>query len=177
MKKIATVILCFSLLALCLTACGAQGPDKALGEKLAMLKEGNFEQAELLEGSAFANEDTAMLTALYSKMDYTVGKAVENGDTATVEATVTMVDMSAALAAYMQEALAHMLEEDWDADGSRFTEIVSAEDAATKEFSVTVQMVKTEETWEIAEEGNDALMNALTGGLFSALDGLGDILG
>ena len=168
--------LCIVMLALSLVSCGS-GPDKALDAKLALLKEGNFAEAGVLEDSAFANEDSAMLQALYAKMDYTIGEAKVDGETATVPVTIVMVDMSSVFAAYMKEALSHLTDPDWDEDGSYFMQMLQAEDAETKEFSVTVNMVKTEDAWEIAEEGNDELADALTGGLISALGSLGDLLG
>ena len=164
------------MLALSLVACG-NGPDKALDAKLALVKEGKFEEAALLEGRVFSNEDAPMLEALYAKMNYVIGESKVDGETATVAVTITMVDLSAVLADYMKEALSHIVEGDWDADGSYFMEMLKAEDAPTKDFPVTVHMVKTEEAWELAEDGNDDLKDALTGGLISSLGSLGNLLG
>lgn len=172
MKKITSLLLCIVLLSLSLVACGGKGPDKALAASLAQIKAGEFSESDLLADSAYAGENQETLTAMYTKFDYTVGEATVDGETATVAATITMVDISEVFSAYMVEAFSHIAEEDWDADAAYFMQLLTAEDAATKNFDVTVNMVLVDGEWTVAEEGNDALFDALTGGLMSSLDGL-----
>lgn len=181
MKKTISLMLC-ALLALSFVACGEKTVTlteaaEALDKDLAALKAGNFSETGILENSAFANEEAMMLEAMYSQFDYKIGDSAINGDTATVAAEITMVDMGAAFTAYMTAAMEHIDEADWDADGSYFAEMIKGGDTATKDFSVTVNMVKDADgAWTVAAEGNDALYNALTGGLLDSLTGFGEAL-
>lgn len=180
MKKILSILLCVSML-LAFAACGGKNPAAsdpaaaALDAAFSALKAGDFDATDILSGSAFANEDAAMLSGIFAKFDYKLGEVTAAEDTATVAADITMVDMGALFTAYLTEAMAQ--DSDWDADGSYFAEMAKGEDAATKTFSVDVQMVKDAEgVWTVAAEGNDALYNALTGGLLDSLGGLEDML-
>ncbi len=191
MKKLLSILLC-AVLVFAFAACGtpAKTPAettaaptveaesaRALKALLDPLATGDFADTDVLEGSAFANEDEMMLNGIFGKFAYTIGEAVENGDTATVKATITMVDMGGLFAAYLTEAMAHANDADWDADGSEFSKMAAADDAETKDFAVEVKMEKADGKWVVAKEGNDALYNALTGGLLDSLGGLEDMLG
>ena len=181
MKKILTILLC-AVRVCALAACGKPAETKieaesalALDALLAPLKSGEFANTSILADSAFANEDAAMLDGIFGKFDYTIGDVTEETDTATVAVEITMVDMGALFTAYLTEAMQQ--DSDWDADGSYFAEMAKGEDAATKTFAVDVQMVKDAEgVWTVSAEGNEALYNALTGGLLDSLGGLEDML-
>lgn len=177
MKKILALTLA-TLLLFAVAACGEKTPapldeaSAALNVHLASLKAKDFGATDILTGSAYANEDDEMLNAIYAKFDYVITDSVIEGDTATVKVDVTMVDMGAALGAYLAEAMANASDANWDADGSRFMEMLQEDDAATKTHSVSVAMVKDAEgAWTLAEENED-LLNALTGDLLGALEGM-----
>ena len=174
MKKILSIVLCLFVL-LSVAACGKTNEAAAALEKdLAALKSGAFADTEILQGSAFANEEDMMLDAMFARFSYKIGESKIDGDTATVAVTMTMVDMGEAFSAYMSAAMEHLDEANWDADGSYFAEMIKGEDVATTDFSVTVNMEKNADgVWAVAKEGNEALYNALTGGLLDSLSGLG----
>lgn len=184
MKKLFLILLC-AVLVSSFVACGtpAETPAamaesaRALDTLLAPLASGNFEDTDILAGSAFSNEDDMMLQGIFGKFAYAVGEAVEDGDAATVQVDLTMVDMGALFGAYLTEAMAHASDAEWDADGSEFAKMATADDAVTKDFSVEVKMTKADGKWTVAEEGNEAFYNALTGGLLDSLGGLEDMLG
>ena len=183
MKKILALVLC-ALLVLALVACGGEkksvsldDASAALDVHLASLKAKDFAATNILADTAYANEDAAMLDAMYTNFDYVITDSVIDGDTATVKADIEMVDMGAAFAAYLGEAMVHAADADWDADGSYFMELLKKDDATTKTFSVTVNMVKDAEgAWALGED-NAELYDALTGGLVGSLEGLGAALG
>ena len=177
MKKILALMLA-TLMLFAIAACGQKAPAQldeasaALNVHLASLKAKDFGATDILSGSAYANEDNAMLNAIYEKFDYTITDSVIEEDKATVKVDITMVDMGAILGAYLAEAMVNASDDNWDADGSRFMEMMQAEDAATKTFSVTVSMEKDAEgAWTLGGENED-LLNALTGDLLGALGGL-----
>lgn len=183
MKKILPILLCLALV-FAFAACDKtpaatdSAAAAALEEMFSALKAGKFDDTDILEGSAFGNEDATMLEGIFAKFDYKLGEVTENGDTATVAADITMVDMGALFSAYLTEAMAHIDDAEWDADGSYFAEMAKMDSAATKDFTAVVQMVKGEDgVWTVAEEGNEALYNALTGGLVDSLGGLENMLG
>ena len=172
MKKHLALLLCLSMLVCLFAACGSTSPKSVLAKELDALKSGKYEEAGMLGDETFTEEDNAMLSAMFGKLSYTLGKETVDGDKATVEVTVEMVDMSAVFANYLTEALTHMTDTDWDATGERFVEMIAADDAPTATFSAVVHMTKTEEGWEIDETGNDDLLNAVTGGFFEYLTDL-----
>ena len=187
MKNLFSVLLC-AVLVFALAACGnTDTPDTprtpesasalALDALLAPLKAGEFSKTDILANSAFANEEEMMLSGIFGKFDYAIVGGEEGTDTATVDVKITMVDMGELFSAYLTEAMAHVTEADWDADGSYFAEMAKGEAAVTRDFTVTVQMAKDADgAWTVAKDGNDALYNALTGGLIDSLGGLEDML-
>ena len=78
-----------------------------------------------------------------------------------------MVDLGAALMAYMQEISAHADEENWDEDFAVFYQILSNENATLATNEVTVNMVKTESGWTVSAD-NDELKNAISGSINSS---------
>lgn len=172
MKKIVSLILLGIILVTALCSCGTHAAATALDEALGSIKSGDFANAAIIEGSAFSDEDDAMLAAMYAKFDYTVGEVAENADGAAVKATITMADVGTVFSNYLTEAMAHSLDENWDADDTRFNEMLTAGDVPLSTFDVTVNMIEKDGKWVVDEENNDELLNAITGGLFSALSGL-----
>lgn len=176
MKKITSVLLCLVLLSLTLVACSSVGAaGSVLDTELSLIKQGKFSEVSIFSDSLFANEDADMLGAMYAKFKYKVGKEQIAENSAAVDVTITMVDMRAAFTAYVNEAKQHFDDPDWDAEGSYFVELLRSGDIATKEFAITVNMVKVDEAWTIIEEDNEDLLDALTGGLVTSLDSLADL--
>ncbi|MBQ4556873.1 MAG: hypothetical protein IJA60_04410 [Clostridia bacterium] len=126
-------------------------------------------EGSYLANSAFAGEDAATFEALFAKFTYTLGEVkVIDGNTATVEAKMTMVDVGAALTAYMTEIMAHSNEDDWDSDFAVFYDLLSGENAVLKDYDVTIKMTKDANGWDISDDGNDDFKNVISGGLLSS---------
>ena len=140
----------------------------ALEEELSALKNGTFEEGSYAANSPFANEDSATYSALFANFSYTVGEVtVIDANTATVDTTITMVDLGAALMTYMQELTLHSGEENWDEDFSEFYRILSSENATLATNNVKVNMVKTENGWTVSDD-NSELKNAISGSISSS---------
>ncbi len=173
MKKIISLSLVCVLCLVCFASCGAHPASDALEELLKSVKTGDFASASVIENSPFANEDDEMLTAMYKNFDYTIGKTTETEDGANVEVSITMTDIGQVFTDYMTEAMENAMNSDWDADDTRFNEMLVSKDAPVKTFDITVAMVETDGAWDVSDsEANEGLVDALTGGLFSSLSGL-----
>lgn len=175
MKKLVSLFLTAALLltALLLVSCGGKTPSQVLTDELEKLRSGEiFEDGD----TSLTDEDMEMQKRIYENMKYTVGEEKISGDTATVALEITVVDMQAVFTKYLSEAMAHMGEEDWDADGKVMLDILAAADAPTTTKNVTVNMVKTDGSWTVAEENNDDFLNAVSGGLFGYLNEFGSDL-
>ena len=171
MKKIISLVLTFALIAVCLASCGTHEAASTLDALLATVKSGDFANSSVIADSPFGNEDDVMMKAMYKNFDYKVGEVTDNGDSADVAVTMTMTDIGAIFTNYMNEALANANDPNWDADDTRFIEMLEEDGVATKTFDITVLMEKADGAWTVAED-NEAFIDALTGGLFSSLSGL-----
>ena len=171
MKKTISLFLSFALIALCLVSCGTHEAATALDTLLATVKSGDFANASVITDGPFGNEDDVMMKAMYKNFDYKLGEVTENGDSADVAVTITMTDIGTVFTNYMNEAFENANDPNWDADDTRFIEMLNEDGVATKTFDVAVSMEKAEGAWTVADE-NEAFVDALTGGLFSSLSGL-----
>lgn len=171
MKKFASLLLVCVMLTALFASCGTHEAAKSLDALLASVKSGDFANSSVLADGPFANEDDEMMTAMYKNFDYKVGDVTENGDSADVAVTITMTDIGAVFTNYMNEAFENAANSDWDADETRFVEMLNEDTAPTKVFDITVNMKKENDLWTVADE-NEAFVDALTGGLFSSLGSL-----
>ena len=174
MKKLISLALAVLILAFSFASCGTHPAATALDKCLSYIETGDFANASVLENRAFSDEDDEMLKAMYAHFEYKIGEAAETESGASVTVTITMTDVGTVFSNYMTEALKHMLDSDWDSDGAVFEQMLSADDAPLTTNTVKVAMVEKEGEWIVADENND-LLNAITGGLFSALNNLGDL--
>lgn len=171
MKKTICLTLCALLVLTALCACGKKldpaSPSGVVAASLDAVKSGSSTEDSMFENAkSLAGDDDAMYNALFGRIAYTVKDERIEGDVAEVDLDVATVDISAALGAYLTEASAHAGDEDWDADGSYFISMISKKDAAKKVFAVTAHLEKQEDTWVLTKDGNAALLNAVTGGLY-----------
>ena len=137
MKKLIAFLLA-ALMCVSLVACGGETVETTKGANeaapefadvvykvetlLAALKAGDEETIIALSGSDAAREDELllqMLIAMFSKLDYTVGEAKDNGDgTGTLALDISAVSVTSVFNEYMIEAAKHVAEENWDEDGA-----------------------------------------------------------
>lgn len=171
MKKFTALILVCVILSALFASCGTHEAAKTLDALLASVKSGDFANASVIANGPFANEDDVMMNAMYKNFDYKIGDVTENGDGVEVAVTITMTDIGTVFANYMTEALENAANSDWDSEDTRFVEMLGEDGVATKTFDIKVNMVKESDAWTVADE-NEALVDALTGGLFSSLGNL-----
>lgn len=189
MKKLIAFLLA-ALMCMSLVACGGDSEETTLvtGDEagvapeagslaaaaaeikalLAALKSGDKETIIALSGSDAAREDELlfdMLVAMFSKLDYTVGEAKDNGDgTATLPVDISAVSVTSVFNEYMLEAAKHIEDENWDADGAEFIKICSSDKVSKEDKSISVNLENKDGAWTVAEE-NEELVSALFGGL------------
>ena len=135
---------------------------------LSTMKNGTVEEYAALTGMAIDNADpmtAQMVEAMFKKFDYTLGTATQLDDThATVDATITSLDIMSALMSYMTVAGQAEDPENFDADGAIFMSMLTAEDAATVTNDIKINLEKVDGAWTLSEENSD-FTNALSGGL------------
>ena len=163
MKKLLVMLLalimCFGM-----AACGQKGsPSDALKADMENAKSG-AEDLSLGEeaGQAFIDK---MLD-----FDYKLGEESVDGDTATVETTITTYPFgdifSQVLTDYITEAFSNLDMTEEEGQQLMASLMTEALDKAEKSYetTVTVNLAKEDGQWVVQED--DALANALTGGIY-----------
>ena len=166
-KKVTILLLAFCLVFL--AACGSPSPSDALKADLENAKSSPDEIMDGLGSDGFGEEATQALIDKVLEFDYELGEETIDGDTATVEATITTYPFgemfSNLLISFMGEALADptMTEETMmdTLDQLLIESLDSAE--KTYEATVTVTLINDGDAWVVQE--SDELSNALTGGM------------
>ena len=134
---------------------------------LSSLKAGDVDTIVAISGSDAILSDALlmeMLTGMFSKLEYTVGTPVDNGDgTASVPVNVSAVSINSLFTEYMMEAAKHVDDESWDEDGSYFIELCTSDKVAKDTKDVTVNFEKVDGMWVRSE--SEEFVNALFGGI------------
>lgn len=116
--------------------------------------------------------------AMFSKMEYTVGEATENGDAATVKVNIKNIDMQTVFTAYMTAAMQAAMSgsEVGEEQQSQMLldEINKAEATYTKDAEV--QLTKVDGEWKVCmgDNENTDFINALTGGMADMANSFGE---
>ena len=168
MKKIAVALLA---LIMCFTfaACSSPSPTDALKADLENAKSSPDEIIGDMGSDGFGEEATEALVDKVLEFDYELGEESIDGDTATVEATITTYPFgemfSNLLISFMGEALADPTMTEETMMDTLDQLLMDALDSAEKtyESTVTVTLVNDGEAWVVQE--SDELSNALTGGM------------
>ncbi len=168
MKKFIVVLLalimCFGM-----TACSKDSPSDALKADLENAKSNPEELAEGMD-EGFGEEAGKAFVEKMLDFDYKLGEEKVDGDTATVQATITTYPFgeifTQVLTDYISQALAdpNLSEDDINAlmDSLMLEALKSAE--KSYETTVDVTLKKGDDGWEVQED--DELANALTGGIY-----------
>ena len=168
MKKFIVVLLalimCFGM-----TACSKASPSDALKADLENAKSNPEELAEGMD-EGFGEEAGKAFVEKMLDFDYKLGEEKVDGDTATVQATITTYPFgeifTQVLTDYISQALAdpNLSEDDINAlmDSLMLEALKSAE--KSYETTVDVTLKKGDDGWEVQED--DELANALTGGIY-----------
>ena len=158
------LIICFGM-----TACSKDSPSDALKADLENAKSNPEELAEGMD-EGFGEEAGKAFVEKMLDFDYKLGEEKVDGDTATVQATITTYPFgeifTQVLTDYISQALAdpNLSEDDINAlmDSLMLEALKSAE--KSYETTVDVTLKKGDDGWEVQED--DELANALTGGIY-----------
>lgn len=124
-------------------------------------------------------EEEKIAKAVFSKLDYKIESSVVKGDTATVNAKVTTVDLvkitgnmiSDLLPTLMAKALSGEDQNEAETEkliNQYFTNSINDPSASKTTTDVTINLVKSEDKKSWLIDPNDDLLNAMTGNLQNA---------
>lgn len=181
MKKILVYTICICMLIGALAACGASSPQKTVQLFMESWKTlDTVKMNELCESIPTDSLDAAsesQNTTFYENVSYEIGEFTIDGDTATVDITITCADLAKITGDVMMEVigqmLVHMSDDTFDQNEyveKAMLEVINSQDCPMVTNSVTVHLKKSSDRkWIIAStevgEANRDFYNALTGGL------------
>ena len=168
MKK--TIVLLLALCLVFMTACGVSSPSDALKADLENAKASPEEIMGEMGDDGFGEKATQALINKVLEFDYELGKETINGDSATVETTITTYPFgqifTKVVTDFIVEAYANagnMTDEDIAAlmDKLLVNELQKAEKSYTK--TIKISLAKEDGIWVVQEDKD--MSNALTGGM------------
>ncbi|KAJ49580.1 uncharacterized lipoprotein YehR (DUF1307 family) [Clostridium tetanomorphum] len=182
-KKLMPAIF-IAILSISLMGCGAK-PDETAKNFLEAIKQQDIQKAASLvkDNSSkkelkFDNkEQEKIVKAIFSKVDYSLGEVEKKGDTATVKASITSIDLPKITGKMITELLPTMMSQAFS-EGKvdekkqetmvleHMLKSINDAKAAKTKTDVTIKLVKNDKGWLI--EPNEELINALTGNFYSA---------
>ena len=191
MKKILAVLL-VTVLIFGLVGCGGEKPEQAVKNTFDAIKSADSETASkyidykgLLNAGETSSETSdaeseEMAKLILKHFDYKIISSSVDGDSATVKAEITNIDMKTVLANFISEAFALAFsgldEETMDKQmNDKFTELLNSKDNKTVMKEVEIKLAKKEEGWKI--DMSDDLADAIFGGMISAAKDMSDSFG
>jgi hypothetical protein len=195
MKKVLALFLVFALGA-GLIGCGGEKPEQAVKNTFDAIKNGDSEAAskyinydDLLNAGETSDktstdesdtESKEMVELVLKHFDYKIISSSEDGDSATVKAEITNINMSVILADFISEAFtlafSGLDEKTMDTQmNNKFTELLNREDNKTVTKTVEIKLAKKGDSWKISI--SDELTDAIFGGMISAAKEMNDSFG
>ncbi len=178
------------LMVLTLMACGGtssdNGPKTVVKDFFQALKDGDVKTASsyLVESDDTLGDEKQeeMLKTLFENLTYEIQSSDVKEDTAVIKTKITTVDLGIVFQDILAEVMTKALEMAGNDEESSQQEIeqlfVDLLNEKTKDpdvekvtNEVEIKLVKKENQWLI--EGDDAFINAITGNLMEAMQGLG----
>ncbi len=168
MKK--TIVLLLALCLILMTACGASGPSAALQADLENAKASPEEIMGEMGDDGFGEKATEALIDKVLEFEYELGEESIDGDTATVETTITTYPFGQmftnVVSQFVTDALTNagtMTDEDLTElmDKLLMDELNKAEKTYTK--TIDIELVQEDGVWVVQE--SEEMSNALTGGM------------
>ena len=176
LRKIGSIFLVLALVLAVVAGCGGKKPEDTVSTALEAFKKLDFESAtkcfvgeenpdELKEALA---EFEGLDEALFGKLTYKINEAKVDGDTATVNTSITNVDMVEVFSTYMTDVISLAFSEEFlslseEEQTKKVTQIlidkIKASDAKTKTIDVDISLKKEDGEWKIV--GDDALALSL----------------
>ena len=175
MKKVLILLLTLSLIML--TACGAPSPSDVLKADLENAKSSPEEILGEIEETGFGEKAMGQLIEKVLEFDYELGKETIDGDTATVETTITTYPFGQiftnVVTNFITQAFANagnLSDEDMAKlmDDLLLDELEKAEKTYKK--TVSIQLKLEEDKWVVQE--TKEMSDALTGGMLSFADNM-----
>ncbi|WP_027625060.1 DUF4878 domain-containing protein [Clostridium lundense] len=182
LKRLISVVL-MTILAVSLVGCGAK-PEQTAKDFLDAIKQQDINKAASLvkdnnskEGLKYDNkEQEKMAKAIFSKLEYTLGKIDNKGDTATVKASITSLDLPKITTKLMADLLPTMMsqalsEEKVDEKKQeamvleQLLKSVNDPNAPKIKKDVDIKLVKVDKEWRV--DADEQLLNAITGDIGS----------
>ena len=182
MKKMLSYLLIL-ILVLALVGCGGESAEQAVKNTFDAIKSNDRETAskyidydELLNvgesGEAslgeMDEESQEMAELILKHFDYKIISSKEEGETATVTAEITNVNMQTIMASFISEAFSLAfsgLNEEQMAEemSNKFTELINREDNETVTKTVDIALTKDGNSWKVdmSEEAGDAIFGGM----------------
>ncbi len=167
MKKVTILLLALCLVFL--TACGSSSPTDALKADLENAKASPDEIIGEIGDEGFGEEATEALIDKVLEFEYEFGEEKVDGDTATVETTITTYpfgDMfTSVISDFITQAMANPNITEDEMTALLDDLLMKAMDGAEKTYekTITIELKKDGKAWVVQE--SDELSNALTGGM------------
>lgn len=167
MKKVTILLLALCLVFL--TACGSSSPTDALKADLENAKASPDEIIGEIGDEGFGEEATEALIDKVLEFEYEFGEEKVDGDTATVETTITTYpfgDMfTTVISDFITQAMANPNITEDEMTALLDSLLMDAMDGAEKTYekTITIELKKDGNAWVVQE--SDELSNALTGGM------------
>lgn len=192
-KKILSLALALAM-TLSLAACSGRASAESVVKKaMDAVNPFNAEQVVAYWGDASMSndvlneEDAELIAALFEDMTYEIVSSEETDESATVTVKVTNTDMTAVMGGVLEEYLPAALAAAFDTSAEAMSEEELAQlfndtmkkhldstDYETVENEATLTLTPTEDSWTITG-GTEEALNAMMGGLTSALEELDSI--
>lgn len=184
LRKI-TATICTLFTIILLASCGTATPEATVDSYMKACISLDAEKMNEFLPTGNTSEipkDDDTYTNLFKRLKYKIGSSTIDGDTATVQITITALDMKTIMgemiADLFGQAMSHIGDDSFDSDAyskNLLSEKMSAEDAPTVTNDAVVNLEKNADgKWVISsEEKNSEFINALTGDLMSIADSLG----
>jgi len=181
MKKWMT-LLAATMLTL-LAGCGGPTPSETAGSYLGAIKKADLEKARDLstgentsieqKADDLTTEEREMFAGIFEELEYDVTKEKITGDTATVEADITNVDMAKVFGGVVQEligdAFADAFAGDTPSDAEMEQKMMTLLEKEQKRddldrvtMKTKLQLKKADGEWKV--DTSDEVMNAVSGG-------------
>ena len=188
-NRILSLIVCALFAVTLLFSCGERTPEATVDGYMKACVEFDREKMNEFFPTGAEDQDTQVdddtYTIMFKRIKYGIGTSEITGDTATVNVTITTLDMKTIMGEIISDligqAFSHIGDDSFDSDAyanELLAEKMNAEDAPTVTNEAVVNLNKDGSgKWIISDESqNTDFIDALTGGLMS-MSGVFDEIG